>query len=166
MSSRSFTDQINLFGESSLKSRTTFVGTIILLGALFAAYSDYNLATGSGNLSMALFITANIYYPTKRIRLHYNIKSVQPFFNTFLVCHHWLNTASFLAACFHCYITPWSNNWLMFALFLMGWLTVGGYLLWIKYPPAKVRKGIYIVHTQQGVFFLLIFAMLKGHYVF
>jgi len=166
VSSKGFTEQIALFGESSLKSRVIFVGTLSLLGVIFAVYSDYNLATGSGNLSMVLFITASIYYPAKRIRLRYNIKDVQPFFDTFLVCHHWLNTASFLVACFHCYITPWSNNWLMFALFLMGWLTVCGYLLWMKYPPGKVRKGIYLLHTQQAVFFLLIFAMLKGHYVF
>lgn len=166
MSNKGFIEQINLFGESSLKSRATFVGTLILLGAIFAVYSDYNLATGSGNLSMVLFITANIYYPTKRIRLHYNIKSVQPFFNDFLVYHIWLNTSSFVVACFHCYITPWSNNWLMFALFLMGWLTVCGFLMWIKYQPSRVKKGIYLLHTQQIVFFLLIFAMLQGHYVF
>ncbi len=166
VSGRGFAEQINLFGDSSLKNRIVFVGTLFLLGAIFAVYSDYNLATGSGNLSMVLFLAANVYYPAKSLRLNFNVKGVQPFFDIFLVTHHWLNTFSFLVACLHCYITPWSNAWLMIALSLMGWLTICGYLLWMKYPPGRVRKGIYLLHTQQIVFFLLVFAMLKGHYVF
>lgn len=134
-------------------------------GAVFAIYSDYNLATGTGNLSLLLFLAANIYFPAKRIRLRYNVRHGKIFFAKFLVWHIWLNTAAFVVACIHCYISLWSNNWLLIALALMGWLTLGGFLMWIKYPPAKLRKGIYLLHTQQLVFVLLIFAMLKGHYL-
>ncbi len=142
------------------------MGALIWLGIIIALYSDYNLATGTGNLCMVLFLAANTYYPARRIRLFYKVKNVQILFNTFLMFHIWLNTSAFIVACVHCYITLWSNKWLMTALFLMGWLTVGGFLMWIKYQPSKVKKGIYLLHTQQIIFFIMIFAMLKGHYVF
>lgn len=166
MSDRGFIHQISLWGDSPLRNRVIFLAVLTWASAIFAIYSDYNLATGSGNLSMLLFLAANIYFPVKRIRLHYNPRNVQPFFNKFLVYHIWLNTAAFGVACLHCYITMWSNMWLMVALFLMGWLTLGGFLMWIKYPPGRIKKGVYLLHTQQIVFFLMIFAMLKGHYVF
>ena len=138
-----------------------------LLGAVIYAYSsDYNLATGTGNLCMVLFLAANVYFPAKRIRLRYSFKNVQPVFNRLLVYHIWLNTAAFVTSCIHCYVSLWSNTWLLIALFIMGWLTVGGFLMWIKYQPGKVKKGMYILHTQQVLFFVMIFAMLKGHYVF
>jgi hypothetical protein len=35
----------------------------------------------------------------------------------------------------------------------------------LKYPP-RIRKGIYLLHSQQLVFLLLLYSMLKGHYVF
>ncbi len=78
----------------------------------------------------------------------------------------WVNAASFIAACVHCYVTLWANDGLMLALYIMGWLTVGGFMMWIKYPPGKVKKGMYLLHTQQVLFFIMVFAMLKGHYVF
>lgn len=160
------TYQVGLFGSGSLKSKIIFIGCFCVVAVIYAYQSDYNLATGSGNLSMVLFLGANVYFPAKRIRLHYNVKASQALFNKLLVYHIWLNTSSFLAACIHCYVTLWSNNWLMVALFIMGWLTVGGFLMWIKYPPAKLKKGMYLLHTQQILFFVMIFAMLKGHYVF
>ncbi len=156
---------IKLFGQGPLKKRAIYLGIFLFIATVYAVSSDYNLATGTGNLSMLLFLTANIYFPAKRMRIFYNIKGVQILFNKLLVYHIWLNTFAFIAACIHCYFTLWSNRWLMFALFLMGWLTVGGFLMWIKYRPGKVKKGMYILHTQQTVFFLMIFAMLKGHYV-
>ena len=142
------------------------VGCFLILAVIYAYNSDYNLATGTGNLSMVLFLAANIYFPAKRLRLRYSFKNVQPQFNRLLVYHIWLNTASFIAACIHCYVSLWGNNWLMVALYIMGWLTVGGFLMWIKYPPGKVKKGMYLLHTQQVLFFIMVFAMLKGHYVF
>jgi hypothetical protein len=157
---------LRLFGTAPLKRRAIFLGACALLAILYAFTSDYNLATGSGNLCMFLFIAANIYFPAKRIRIYYQVKDVQPQFNKLLIYHIWLNTASFAVACLHCYITLWSNNWLLLALFIMGWLTFGGFLMWLKYPPAKVKKGIYILHTQQVLFFIMIIALLKGHYVF
>lgn len=166
MEERGFFHQIAIFGDAPLRNRIIFVIVFCWAAAVFAIYSDYNLATGTGNLSMLLFLAANIYFPAKRIRLHYNPRKTQAFFNKFLVYHIWLNTASFVVASIHGYITPWSNIWLMIALFLMGWLTLGGFLMWIKYPPGKLKKGVYILHTQQMVFFLMVFAMLKGHYVF
>ena len=157
---------LRLFGTGSLKRRAIFLGVCALLACLYAFTSDYNLATGSGNLCMFLFIAANIYFPAKRMRIHYQVRDVQPLFNKLLIYHIWLNTASFIVACIHCYITLWSNNWLILALVIMGWLTFGGFLMWLKYPPAQVKKGIYILHTQQVLFFIMIFALLKGHYVF
>ena len=159
------TYNLKLFGRGPLKKRAAFVGTLILFGIIYAYNSDYNLATGSGNLCMVLFLAANVYFPAKRIRLRYNIKEVQPYFNKLLGYHIWLNTFSFVVSCIHCYVSLWTNNWLLLALFLMGWLTFGGFLMWIKYQPGKVKKGIYILHTQQVLFFVMIFAMLKGHYV-
>jgi len=139
---------------------------LAVLAAIYACVSDYNLATGTGNLSMVLFLAANVYFPAKRIRLHYNLKKVQTDFDRLLVFHIWANTCAFVVACIHCYVSLWSNNWLILALVIMGWLTVGGFLMWIKFQPGKVKKGMYILHTQQVLFFVMVFAMLKGHYVF
>ena len=113
-----------------------------------------------------LFLAANIYFPAKRIRLRYSLKKVQDQFDRLLVFHIWTNTSAFVVACIHCYVSLWSNNWLILALVIMGWLTVGGFLMWIKFKPGKVKKGMYILHTQQVLFFVMVFAMLKGHYVF
>jgi hypothetical protein len=154
-----------LFGHGPLKKRAVIIGSFLLLAVVYAYNSDYNLATGTGNLCMVLFLAANVYFPAKRIRLRYSLKNVQPYFNRLLVYHIWLNTASFITACIHCYVSLWANNWLLTALFIMGWLTVGGFLMWIKYPPGKVKKGMYLLHTQQVLFFVMVFAMLKGHYV-
>ena len=159
------TFNLELFGRGSLKRRVIFIGCFFVLAIIYAYNSDYNLATGTGNLALVLFIAANIYFPAKRIRLRYNLKNVQPYFNRLLVYHIWLNTAAFVAACIHAYVSLWANNWLFLALFIMGWLTVAGFLMWIKYQPGKVKKGIYILHTQQILFFIMIFAMLKGHYL-
>lgn len=166
MSVKTSTLNLPIFGRGSVKKRIIFVCSLIVLGTIYAFHSDYNLATGSGNLCMVLFLAANVYFPAKRIRLRYGFKDVQPYFNKLLVYHIWLNTSAFVVACIHCYVSLWSNNWLLLALFLMGWLTFGGFLMWIKYQPGKVKKGIYILHTQQILFFMMIFAMLKGHYVF
>ncbi len=156
---------INIFGRGSLKNRVIFIFALMVLGCLYAFYSDYNLATGSGNLSMVLFLGANIYFPAKRIRLKYSMKNVQSEFNSLLVWHIWLNTSSFFVACMHCYVSLWSNTWLIAALFMMGWLTFGGFLMWFRFQPGRVKKGMYLLHTQQVLFFMMIFAMLKGHYV-
>jgi len=160
------TFKLELFGHGTIKKRAIFIGCFLLLAVIYAYNSDYNLATGSGNLSMVLFLAANVYFPAKRIRLRCSLKNVQPYFNKLLVYHIWLNTSAFITACIHCYVSLWSNNWLIVALFIMGWLTVGGFLMWIKYQPGKMKKGMYILHTQQILFFVMVFAMLKGHYVF
>lgn len=157
--------EIELFGRGTLKHTAIFISILVVFGILYAFYSDYNLATGSGNLTMVMFLAANVYFPAKRLRLHFSVDNVQPYFNTLLVYHIWLNTVAFLSACVHCYVTRWSNNWLMVALCIMGWLTFGGFLMFIKFKPGKVKKGMYILHTQQILFFVLLFALLKGHYV-
>ena len=165
MNAKISTFNISIFGKSPLKNKIIFIGIFFIVAVLFAYNSDYNLATGTGNLAMVLFLAANVYFPAKKIRIYYSLKNVQEDFNNLLIYHIWLNTSSFITTCIHCYVTIWSNKWLMFALFLMGWLTFGGFLMWIKYPPGKVKKGVYILHTQQFLFFVMIFAMLKGHYV-
>lgn len=158
--------KLELFSRGSLKKKIVILGCFLLFALIYAYQSDYNLATGTGNLCMVLFLAANIYFPAKRIRLRYGLKNVQDHFDKLLVYHIWLNTAAFITGCIHCYVSRWSNNWLILALFIMGWLTIGGFLMWIKYQPGKIKKGMYILHTQQILFFVMIFAMLKGHYVF
>ncbi len=160
------TYHLKLFGRLPLRKRAPMLVGLAVLAVLYAYMSDYNLATGTGNLSMVLFLAANIYFPAKRIRLRYNLKKVQDHFDRLLVFHIWTNTSAFVVACIHCYVSLWSNNWLILALVIMGWLTVGGFLMWIKFKPGKVKKGMYILHTQQVLFFVMVFAMLKGHYVF
>lgn len=165
MTERTASFNLDLFGRGSVRKRASFLAVFLILSVFYAYGSDYNLTTGLGNLSMVFFIAANIYFPAKRLRLKYRFDNVQYYFDRLLVYHIWLNTASFVVACIHAYITPWSNNWLILALSIMGWLTFGGFLMWIKYPPARVKKGVYILHTQQILFVVLIVALLKGHYV-
>lgn len=104
MNTKAGTYNLNLFGDSSVKRKAIIVGVFLVLSAIYAYSSDYNLATGTGNLSMVLFLAANVYFPAKRIRLHYRFKDVQPAFNSLLVYHIWLNTAAFIVACIHCYV--------------------------------------------------------------
>lgn len=131
----------------------------------FAYFSDYNIPTGAGNLSLILFLAANVYIPAKRLRKRYRFRNVQGHFNWLLKKHCHLNTASFVVALIHCYTTSWANRWLWISLVLMGVLTLNGFVMKLKYPP-RFRKGIYVLHTQQIVFLCLLYAMLKGHYVF
>ena len=91
--------RLELFGHGPLKKRAVIIGCFLLAAVLYAYHSDYNLATGTGNLCMVLFLAANIYFPAKRIRLRYSLKNVQPYFNTLLVYHIWLHTAAFVTAC-------------------------------------------------------------------
>ena len=166
MSTETYLETLPIWGWGSVKGRLIYLAIFIAICTFYALASDYNIATGTGNVCFILFLAANSYFPAKRIILHYKIKGIQPFMNRMLVYHIWLNTFSFIAACIHCWVTPWGNYWLMLALALMGHLTFFGFLMWIKYQPGRVKKGIYILHTQQVVFFLMIFAMLKGHYIF
>jgi len=165
MSTDSYLDSLPLLGWGPIRKRLYYLATFLFVCVVYAVNSDYNLATGSGNLSMVLFLAANVYFPVKRLILHYKMKGTQEIMRQLLIYHIWLNTFSFLAACIHCYVALWGNIWLNIALALMGFLTFFGFLMWIKYQPGKVKKGIYILHTQQFLFFIMIFAMLKGHYV-
>ncbi|WP_173080280.1 hypothetical protein [Fundidesulfovibrio magnetotacticus] len=165
MSEDTYLDSLPIFGWGPIRKRLAYLGVFLFLCTVYAVNSDYNFATGSGNLSMVLFLAANVYFPVKRIVLHYRLKGTQEIMRQLLIYHIWLNTFSFLAACVHCYVALWGNFWLMVALSLMGFLTFFGFLMWIKYQPNRMKKGIYILHTQQFLFFIMIFAMLKGHYV-
>jgi hypothetical protein len=131
----------------------------------FAYFSDYNWPTGTGNLCLILFLAANIYIPAKHLRKRYRFAGVHLHFSWLLRYHGHLNTLAFVVACVHCYTTSWTNFWLWVSLVLMGVLTLNGYTMKLKYPP-RIRKGIYLLHSQQLVFLLLIYSILKGHYVF
>ena len=85
MSDKGFIEQIPIFGEKGLKKKIIFLILFSWAALLYALYSDYNLATGSGNLSMILFLLANTYFPAKRIRIKYKVKNTQQFFNKYLV---------------------------------------------------------------------------------
>ncbi len=135
----------------------------IIVGLFIIFFSDYNLATGSGNLCIILFIAANTYVPAKWLRFMFNFQNVGNYFNVYLGYHCILNIVAFLVAVFHCYVSNWVNFWLKVGVVLMGWLVLGGFLLKFKYTP-KIKKSIYFLHSQQFVFFLLLYALLKGHY--
>jgi len=139
---------------------------VVLAISLIVIYiTDYNWPTRTGNLCVILFIAANTYVPAKQLRKRLHFLGVQVYFTWLLRWHCYLNSAAFVASCVHCYTTSWTNNWLWLSLILMGVLAVNGFLLRFKYPP-KVRRGLYVLHSQQVAFLLLIYALLKGHYVF
>ncbi len=46
---------------------------------------------------------------------------------------------------------------------LFGFLTVGGAILAWKWTPASVRKGVYLLHSQQVVFLVTLGALAGGH---
>ena len=138
---------------------------VILVTLGLTYLTDYNWPTRTGNLCVFLFVAANTYIPANRLRKWFRFRGVQLYYVWMVRWHCYLNTAAFVAACFHCYTTSWTNNWLWLSLYLMGVLTIGGFLLKFRYPP-KVRKGLYVLHTQQLAFLLLLYALLKGHYVF
>ncbi|MBF0365841.1 MAG: hypothetical protein HQK50_09725 [Oligoflexia bacterium] len=94
----------------------------------------------------------------------YNFKNVEETFQTLLVYHCIINIAAFTTACVHAYLTNWVNIWLEITLVLMGWLTFGGFLLKFNYN-ATIKKWIYFLHSQQIVFYVMLFSLLKGHYV-
>ncbi len=145
--------------------RAAGYAVVIALSVLATYITDYNWPTRTGNLCIILFVAANTYIPARYLRKRLQLKGVQVYFTWLVRWHCVLNTAAFTAACFHCATTAWTNNWLWLSLFLMGWLTVGGFLMRFRYPP-RVRKGLYLLHTQRAAFFLLLYALLKGHYVF
>jgi hypothetical protein len=147
------------------KKKALGYGAFVLWCLAFAYFSDYNWPTGTGNLCLILFLAANVYVPAKRLRKRYKFRAVQPYFSWLLKSHCYLNTAAFVMACTHCYTTNWTNFWLWISLMLMGILTLNGFVMKLKYPP-RFRKGIYLMHSQQFVFFALLYSMLKGHYVF
>ena len=138
---------------------------VIVISFVLTYVTDYNWPTRTGNLSVLLFVAANTYIPANHLRKRFRFRGVQLYYTWLLRWHCYLNTAAFVAACFHCYTTSWANNWLWLSLVLMGVLTIGGFLMRFRYPP-KVRKGLYVLHTQQIAFVLLLYALLKGHYVF
>ncbi|MBL6988536.1 MAG: hypothetical protein ISR65_02085 [Bacteriovoracaceae bacterium] len=146
------------------KEHYVFLG-MCLISAWIVLYSDYNLATGTGNLSLMLFFLANTYVPAKFLREAFNLKNVSTFFITYLRWHCNLNIIAFLVACLHAWLTNWVNFWLQVSLILMGWLTFGGFLLKFKYN-AMVKKWVYFLHGQLFLFVILVYALLKGHYVF
>ncbi|MBF0205491.1 MAG: hypothetical protein HQK53_01245 [Oligoflexia bacterium] len=158
------------FGKSLIeyfnfaKTWLVFLLFSFMLGIVVIFYSDYNMATGSGNLCIILFCLANTYIPAKGLRFIYNFKNVEDFFQAFLVFHCSVNIAAFIVACIHAYLTNWVNIWLEISLILMGWLTFGGFLLKFNYN-STIKRWIYFLHSQQILFFIMLFALLKGHYV-
>lgn len=150
---------------SSIKRKVVGYAIFLVWCVAFAYVSDYNWPTGTGNLCLILFLAGNVYVPAKRLRMRYRWGRVQPYFAWLLRSHCYLNTAAFVMALVHCYTTAWANVWLWLSLILMGVLTLNGFVMKLKYPP-RLRKGLYVLHTQQIVFVALLYAMLKGHYVF
>jgi hypothetical protein len=56
------------------------------------------------------------------------------------------------------------GNWMLWtSMAAFGFLTVGGALLAWKWTPANVRKGVYLLHTQQVVFVATLVLLVVGH---
>ncbi|MGB0652691.1 MAG: hypothetical protein ACPGQL_05775 [Thermoplasmatota archaeon] len=56
------------------------------------------------------------------------------------------------------------DHWTLWvSMGIMGFLVVGGALLQWKWTPSKVRKGVYLLHTQQTLFVALIALLVIGH---
>lgn len=51
------------------------------------------------------------------------------------------------------------------SMVLFGFLTVGGAILAWKWTPASVRKGVYLLHSQQVVFLVTLGALIGGHFM-
>jgi len=135
----------------------------ISLCIVFARFSDYNLATGTGNLTVVLFLLANTYIPAKWLKNRFKFKGVAKQFNELLGYHCILNIFGFFSCIIHGYLSHWVNFWLQVTVVLMGFLVVGGFFLRFKFST-KIKKGIYFIHTQQWLFILLLFSLLQGHY--
>lgn len=57
------------------------------------------------------------------------------------------------------------NALLWGSMVLFGFLTVGGAILAWKWTPASVRKGVYLLHSQQVVFLVTLGALIGGHFL-
>ena len=56
------------------------------------------------------------------------------------------------------------GNWMLWtSMGAFGFLTAGGSILAWKWTPAKVRKGVYLLHTQQVLFVATLVLLLLGH---
>jgi hypothetical protein len=56
------------------------------------------------------------------------------------------------------------GNWMLWgSMVAFGFLTVGGAVLAWKWTPASVRKGVYLLHSQQLVFLATIALLVTGH---
>ncbi len=78
--------------------------------------------------------------------------------------HGLAGTLSLVVGAWHAVLMQ--QHWLLWvAMAGMGFLTVGGALLQWKWTPAKVRKGVYLLHAQQLVFLGVIGLLLVGHAV-
>lgn len=136
-----------------------------LLACLYALFSGYNAATKTGYLCAVFFLLGNTYVPVKRLRYLITGKDVAEEMNLLLGWHCLFNIFAFFLCFLHCYLAQWVNLWLKVSIVLMGWLVLGGFFLKYKYSAA-LKRGIYFLHSQQFVFLLLLFAVLKGHYFF
>ena len=58
------------------------------------------------------------------------------------------------------------GNWMLWgSMVAFGFLTAGGAVLAWKWTPAVVRKGVYLLHTQQVVFLVTVALLIAGHLV-
>ena len=56
------------------------------------------------------------------------------------------------------------GNWMLWtSMGAFGFLTVGGAILAWRWTPAKVRKGVYLLHTQQVLFIATLLLLWLGH---
>jgi hypothetical protein len=58
------------------------------------------------------------------------------------------------------------GNWMLWAsMASFGFLTAGGAILAWKWTPATIRKGVYLLHTQQLLFIATLVLLWVGHAV-
>lgn len=84
--------------------------------------------------------------------------------NVVLPLHLVTGFLAFAVGAVHGFTAKGSNLLLWSALVLMGLLVVGGALMRWKWAPASVKKGAYLLHAQQVLFWALLALLAAGHF--
>jgi len=81
-----------------------------------------------------------------------------------LKTHIKCNIAMYIFAVIHLSNADNGNILLYLAMFIMAWLTIGGFLMRTKFDIHKdVRKHARLLHAQKNLFWLSIILLLWGH---
>lgn len=119
-----------------------------------------------GYLALIFFIIANLYTPAKWLlkNLIYGRDFLKKNMGDMLKTHIKCNIAMYIFAVIHMFNADNGNILLYIAMFIMAWLTIGGFLMRTKFDINKdVRKHARLLHAQKNLFWLSIILLLWGH---